>query len=880
MSNKNLTGNQIRQMFLDFFQSKGCMVEPGASLIPHDDPTLLWINAGVSALKKYFDGTEKPKCNRICNAQKSIRTNDIENVGKTARHHTFFEMLGNFSIGDYFKTEAITWAWEFLTSPEWIGFDPKRMYVTVYPDDTDAYNMWIKVGMDPAHIRKTADNFWEIGRGPGGPDTELFYDRGEEYDPQGLGEKLFFEDIENDRYIEVWNVVFSQYDCRPDELPRSEYKELPQKNIDTGMGLERLTCLVQGGETNFDTDLFLPIIRETEKYAKYPYSDPEYKMAYRVIADHIRTVTFAIADGADFSNTGRGYVLRRVLRRAVRYGIKLGISGAFMYKLVGIVAENMKDYYPYVLGRVEYIANLVRNEENAFHKTLANGESLLNQALKDHEDTKRLPGDVVFKLYDTYGFPKELTQEIAEDNGYHVDMEGFEAAMQNQREMARGARGDQQSMGTQSIDLMNFTEESVFTGYTDNTCQSKVIGLFKDGVQVDELTDEGDVILAETCFYAESGGQAADRGTLWADSFCADVTDVRKAPHKQPLHHIRIREGRLQTGDTVKGAFNLEDRTKTRANHSSLHLLQSALRKVLGSHVAQAGSYNGPEYARFDFNHFEKVSDEQLKEVERLVNEMIEKSLPVVTEVMDLEAAKNTGAIALFDEKYGDSVRVVSMGEESKEFCGGTHVSNTSEIGLFKIVSEESIGSGVRRITSVTKMHAYEAFKEEENYLYETAALLKMANWNGFKEKLQNLLDENAALRKENAAAKEKAMMAEAAAQVSNAEDVNGIHVLMLRLKDQNNGTLKNYAETLRNRMENGFVFLSNEIDGKLTFVCASSKAAIARGLKAGDIARKAAQITGGNGGGRPDMAQAGGRDISKIDDAFASVREAVNAIR
>ena len=880
MPNKNLTGNQIRQMFLDFFRSKGCMVEPGASLIPHDDPTLLWINAGVSALKKYFDGTEKPKSNRICNAQKSIRTNDIENVGKTARHHTFFEMLGNFSIGDYFKTEAITWAWEFLTSPEWIGFDPKRMYVTVYPDDTDAYNMWIKVGMDPTHIRKTDDNFWEIGRGPGGPDTELFYDRGEEYDPQGLGEKLFFEDIENDRYIEVWNVVFSQYDCRPDELPRSEYKELPQKNIDTGMGLERLTCLVQGGETNFDTDLFLPIIHETEKYAKYPYSDPEYKMAYRVIADHIRTVTFAIADGADFSNTGRGYVLRRVLRRAVRYGIKLGISGAFMYKLVGVVAENMKDYYPYVLDRVEYIANLVRNEENAFHKTLANGESLLNQALKDHEDTKRLPGEVVFKLYDTYGFPKELTQEIAEDNGYHVDMEGFEAAMQNQREMARGARGDQQSMGTQSIDLMNFTEESVFTGYTDNTCESKVIGLFKDGVQVDELTDEGDVILAETCFYAESGGQAADRGTLWTDSFCADVTDVRKAPHKQPLHHIRVKEGVIHTGDTVKGAFDLEARTKTRANHSSLHLLQSALRKVLGSHVAQAGSYNGPEYARFDFNHFEKVSDEQLKEVERLVNEMIEKSLPVVTEVMDLEAAKNTGAIALFDEKYGDSVRVVSMGEESKEFCGGTHVSNTSEIGLFKIVSEESIGSGVRRITSVTKMHAYEAFKEEETYLYETAALLKMANWNGFKEKLQNLLDENAALRKENAAAKEKAMMAEAAAQVSQAEDVNGIHVLMLRLKDQNNGTLKNYAETLRNRMENGFVFLSNENDGKLTFVCASSKEAIARGLKAGDIARKAAQITGGNGGGRPDMAQAGGRDISRIDEAFASVKEAVNAIR
>ena len=880
MASKNLTGNQIRQMFLDFFSEKGCMVEPGASLIPHDDPTLLWINAGVSALKKYFDGTEKPKCNRICNAQKSIRTNDIENVGKTARHHTFFEMLGNFSIGDYFKKEAITWAWEFLTSPKWIGFDPKRMYVTVYPDDQEAYDQWIKVGMDPTHIRKTDDNFWEIGRGPGGPDTELFYDRGEKYDPQGLGEKLFFEDIENDRYIEVWNVVFSQYDCRPDELPRSEYKELPQKNIDTGMGLERLTCLVQGGDTNFDTDLFLPVIRETEKYAKHPYSDPEYKMAYRVIADHIRTVTFAIADGADFSNTGRGYVLRRVLRRAVRYGIKLGISGAFMYRLVGIVAENMKDYYPYLTEKVEYIANLVRNEENAFHKTLANGESLLNEALKAHADTKELPGEVVFKLYDTYGFPKELTQEIAEDSGYHVDMEGFDKAMENQREMARIARGDQQSMGSQSIDLMNFTEESVFTGYTDTECETKVIGLFRDGAETDELTDEGDVILAETCFYAEAGGQAADTGKLWSDTFSADVTDVRRAPHKQALHHIKNIQGVLRKGDTVRGAYNLEERTRTRANHSSLHLLQSALRAVLGTHVAQAGSYNGPDYARFDFNHFEKVSDEQLRKIEHLVNEMIFENLPVKTEVMDLESARNTGAIALFDEKYGDSVRVVSMGDASKEFCGGTHVSNTSEIGMFKIVSEESIGSGVRRITSITKMRAYDAFKEEEKYLQETAALLKMANWTGFREKLQNLIDENSGLKKENAAAREKAMMAEAAGLAANAEEIGGIHVLILRLKDQNNGTLKNYAEALRNRMENGFVFLSNETDGKLTFVCASSKGAIAKGLKAGDIARRAAQITGGNGGGRPDMAQAGGRDVTRIDEAFAYVRETVEAIR
>ena len=450
MEQKQLTGNQIRQMFLDFFASKGCMIEPGASLIPHNDPTLLWINAGVSALKKYFDGTEKPKSNRICNAQKSIRTNDIENVGKTARHHTFFEMLGNFSIGDYFKTEAITWAWEFLTSPEWIGFDKNRLYVTVYPDDIEAYNTWVKVGMIESHIRKTNDNFWEIGEGPGGPDTELYYDRGEKYDPEHLGEKLFFDDIENDRYIEVWNIVFSQYDCKPGQMQRSEYKELPQKNIDTGMGLERLVCLVQDGETNFDTDLFLPIIHETEKYAKHPYTDPEYKMAYRVIADHIRTVTFAIADGATFSNEGRGYVLRRVLRRAVRYGIKLGIADSFMYKLVQVVADNMKAYYPYVEDKVALISKLVKTEEESFHTTLANGENLLNTALKEHADTKQLPGNVVFKLYDTYGFPKELTIEIAEDAGYTVDLEGFNAEMQAQKQRARDARSAEQSMGSQS----------------------------------------------------------------------------------------------------------------------------------------------------------------------------------------------------------------------------------------------------------------------------------------------------------------------------------------------------------------------------------------------------------------------------------------------
>ncbi len=876
MEQKQLTGNEIRQMFLDFFASKGCMVEPGASLIPHNDPTLLWINAGVSALKKYFDGTEKPKSNRICNAQKSIRTNDIENVGKTARHHTFFEMLGNFSIGDYFKTEAITWAWEFLTSPEWIGFDKNKLYVTVYPDDVDAYNMWVKVGMIPSHIRKTADNFWEIGEGPGGPDTELYYDRGEKYDPEHLGEKLFFEDIENDRYIEVWNIVFSQYDCKPGQMPRSEYKELPQKNIDTGMGLERLVCLVQDGETNFDTDLFLPIIHETEKYAKYPYSDPEYKMAYRVIADHIRTVTFAIADGATFSNEGRGYVLRRVLRRAARYGIKLGIQGSFMYKLVQVVADMMNAYYPYVEGKVALISKLVKTEEESFHTTLANGENLLNQALKEHADTKVLPGNVVFKLYDTYGFPKELTTEIAEEAGYTVDLEGFNAEMEAQKQRARDARSNEQSMGSQSKALMDFVEPSKFVGYTEKSCKGHVIGLFVDGEKVDEIRESGEIIVDETCFYAESGGQIYDTGVIYNDKMNAVVSKVKKAPHSQPLHHIEIQNGSIQLGDEVSLEYDYERREKTRANHSSLHLLQAALREIVGDHVAQAGSFNGPDYGRFDFTHYEKLTEEQLHQIENRVNEMIAANVPITTEVMDIEEAKQSGAIALFDEKYGDKVRVVTMGDFSKEFCGGTHAYKTGDLGVFKIVSEESIGSGVRRITSITKMEAYKAFKAEEDYLISCSKSLKNNNPMILQDKINQLLEENAKLKKENEQAKQKALQAEAESVISRSEKINNFNVIIMDVKDMDGASLKGYAETLRNKLEDSIVFLTSNANDKLTLVCACSKTAISAGIKAGDLVKKAAELTDGKGGGRPDIAQAGGKDISKLPEAINAIKETI----
>ncbi|MGB7595127.1 MAG: alanine--tRNA ligase, partial [Erysipelotrichaceae bacterium] len=555
---------EIRQLFLDYFASKGHMVEPGASLVPINDPTLLWINSGVAALKKYFDGSVKPASNRIVNAQKSIRTNDIENVGKTARHHTFFEMLGNFSIGDYFKEDAIKFAWEFLTSEEYIGMEKERMYITVHPLDDEAYRIWTDIiHLDPKHILKSEENYWQIGEGPCGPNSELYYDRGEKYDPTHEGEALFFNEKENDRYIEIWNVVFSQYDGK-EGIPRSEYKELPQKNIDTGMGFERLVCVVQGGDTNYDTDLFLPVIHVCESLSKYPY-EGEYKMAYRVIADHIRTVTFALADGALFSNEGRGYVLRRILRRAVRYGIKLGIKEAFMYKLVQIVADNMTSFYPYIQAKVPLIERLVQSEEKRFHQTLTGGENLLMHLIETSQ-TKMLDGESVFKLYDTFGFPVELTKEVAEEKGYTIDMAGFNNCMQEQRERARNAREDVESMASQSKDLMDFEEPSEFIGYGTFVTEAKVIGLFNKGVRVESLEGTGEAIFDRTPFYAESGGQVADTGTLSFTGGSASVSDVRKAPHKQALHAIQLNEGILSVGETVVLVIDQKRRKAITAN--------------------------------------------------------------------------------------------------------------------------------------------------------------------------------------------------------------------------------------------------------------------------------------------------------------------------
>ena len=869
---KKLSGNEVRQMFLDFFISKDHMIEPGASLIPVNDPSLLWINAGVAALKKYLDGREKPKCNRIANAQKCIRTNDIENVGKTARHHTFFEMLGNWSIGDYFKEESLKMSWEFLTSPEWIGFDKERIYVTVYPDDDEAYRIWTEViGLDPSHILKSYDNFWEIGEGPCGPDSEIYYDRGPKYDPQGLGEKLFFEEMENDRYIEIWNNVFSQYDAK-EGVDRKDYKELPQKNIDTGMGLERLVALIQDGETNFDTDLFLPYIHATERLAKKKYSED--KMAFRVIADHVRTCVFALADGASFSNEGRGYVLRRVLRRAMRYARNIGIEGPFLHELVDVVCENMKEFYPYLLEKKDFIKKLIKREEEAFIKTLANGEKLLNAELSK-EGLKVLPGEVVFKLYDTYGFPKEMTIESANDRGIEVDMEGFDRCMKHQKELARSSRDNAESMHNQSKDLLDFNEPFTFTGYESYTGEGRVTGLFIAGKKVDVIESEGDVIFDRTPFYAESGGQVGDTGIIFTDGVKAEVLDVKKAPNGQFMHKVKVIDGSIAMGDVLKQEIDINARKLTRANHSSLHLLQSALKAVLGNHIAQAGSYVCKDYARFDFNHFEKISEDDLRKIENLVNEYIQSDLPVCTEVLDIEEAKKTGAVALFDEKYEDKVRVVSMGDVSKEFCGGTHAVNTGELGLFEIVSEESVGSGIRRIECKTKMAAYHDFKGYEDMLNSYKQCLGLKNINMIADRINALKSENAELNAKLNAMRQKLMNADADALVLNAKQVNDFNYIIYHTHDLEYN-LRDYAIMLRNKLNGGFVFILNETADKYQFIAASGEKALASGKKAKEMVVMASKLAGGKGGGKPDCAQAGGINGGNASEILSAIEKAL----
>lgn len=866
---KNLTANEIRTIWLNFWKERGHYVEPSASLIPHNDPTLLWINAGVAALKKYFDGSEIPANKRITNVQKSLRTNDIENVGMTARHHTFFEMLGNFSIGDYFRNEVIPWAFDLLTNEKYFGIDPMKLYITYHPDDDATKNLWIRCGMQEDHMIPLEDNFWCIGEGPCGPDTEIFFDRGEKYDPDHLGIRLLKEDIENDRYIEIWNIVFSQYNAQ-EGVARKDYKELPHKNIDTGGGLERFACIMQGAETNFETDLFLPIIKETEKLTKVPYE--ENKMAYRVIADHIRTCTFALSDGASFSNEGRGYVLRRILRRAMRYGRKLGIYEPFLYRLVDVVTDIMKDFYPYLLEHKERVKKTIYSEEVRFLKTLASGEQLLRKMM---EDTSTLTGEEAFKLYDTYGFPIELTVEIASENGVKVDMDGFHDEMKKQKERARAARGDLQSMNRQSADLMSFTLPSEFD-YESTNMEARIIGLFKDGKRVDVIEEEGDVIFDHTCFYSESGGQAPDKGTIMNGETEAEVLDVQKAPNHQFLHHVHLLYGTLHEGDILSLAIDTKKRYLTRKNHSSAHLLQSALRKVLGDHVHQEGSYVDDEIMRFDFSHSSKITDTELKEIEALVNGWINDAIEQKTLLLPIEEAKKTGATALFDEKYGDVVRVVTFGDVSKEFCGGTHVHNTAEIGCFAIEFEESIASGVRRIQARTGLKAYELLKKRETLLADIQAMMKAGSYLEIQDRLKTLLHEKEVLTLENCRLKEKEANFEAKQLENRFVMYNGVHLLAAYLNDTDRDGLMKRIDQLKTVYDDDVIVLIGGKDGNLPIVSHVSALAQKEGIRAGDLVKAVSGILGGSGGGRPEMASGGGKDVSKIDEALAKVKELI----
>lgn len=692
-----MTAQEIRETWLNFFKSKGHTIEPSASLIPVGDPTLLWINAGVAPLKKYFDGTEKPKSPRITNVQKSIRTNDIDNVGKTARHHTFFEMLGNFSIGDYFKEEAIRWGYELLTSEKWFGFPKEKLYITYYPDDHTARNIWIECGMDPTHLIPLESNFWEIGPGPSGPDTEIYFDRGEKYDKRGP--ELIANDINNDRYIEIWNIVFSQYNANP-EVPRSEYKELPSKNIDTGAGLERFACVLQGTDTNFETDLHFPIILETQKLSSVEYKG---QMAFKVISDHIKTLTFAISDGATLSNEGRGYVLRRILRRAIKYGRSLGFDKPFLYLLVDTVVEMMKSFYPSLEKTTDIVKNIIYKEEVKFYSTIADGEKHLLNSIKD----QKLSGADAFKLYDTYGFPIELTLEYAEEHKVSVDLDGFKEELNKQKERSRQSRNVNISMKSQDEAYLNFDLPSEFIGYDTLQTEAKVIKVFQNGI-----------VLDKTPFYATMGGQIKDEGTING----LVVQDVIKLPHGQFLHVIETES--FEEGDDVLAIVDEEKRMLTARNHTATHLLHQAIKDVLGSHSHQQGSYNGPDKLTFDINHFESIKPEQILQIEAIVKQKINLALQIVTHVLPIEEAKKLGANMLFGEKYGDIVRVVDIDNWSKEFCGGTHVENTKDIKEFVIGSVESIGSGIYRFVGYTN----ELIKQYDQYLGNLIEVIDQLN--------------------------------------------------------------------------------------------------------------------------------------------------------
>ena len=863
-----MKASEIRQKYLTFFQEKGHQVEPSASLVPIDDPSLLWINSGVATLKKYFDGRLVPENPRIVNVQKSIRTNDIENVGYTPRHHTFFEMLGNFSIGDYFKKEAIEWAWEFLTDAKWMGLDPDRLSVTIHPEDDEAYQYWHKlIGLPKERIIKLKENFWDIGEGPSGPNTEIFYDRGEAYGDRKDPE--CYPGGENDRFLEIWNLVFSQFNHNPD----GSYTPLPKKNIDTGMGLERMASVMQDVPTNYDTDLFQPIIQEICQQAKIPYGEKEeFDIALRVIADHIRTIVFAIGDEVIPSNEGRGYVLRRLLRRAARYGHKLGMKRSFLYQLTGIVAEIMKDYYPEPVRKKEWIERVIRQEEERFQETLTDGLNVLEEIVaqaKKRNHTK-IDGKDAFKLYDTYGFPFDLTEDFANEHGLQVDRDGFEREMEAQRERARAARKVVESMQVQDGVLSELKTKSRFVGYTHLEVNTQIEAILAHDQMVEMLKEgqEGVVILTETPFYAESGGQVADRGQIETNSATLIVKDVQKGPHGEHIHSVWVKKGSLHVGDKGVARIDQKRRFDTVKNHTATHLLHRALKEVLGEHVNQAGSLVAPDRLRFDFTHMQAMTDEELEQVEQQVNQQIWKNMLVDTMIKPLEEAKAMGAMALFGEKYGKEVRVVQIGDYSLELCGGTHVNHTGEIGHFAIVSESSIGSGVRRIEAVTGRYAYQYFHQQLSMLKEAAAILKTSVQN-VPKKIVQLKDREKELLQENQTLQAMVNQNRVSELAQKVEQINGLSVLAVEVEATGMEQLRSMVDELRKEIKEGIVVLGAKTEGKVQFVAAVSDQYVKQGYHAGKLIKEVASLCNGGGGGRPNLAQAGGKSPERLTEAL-----------
>ena len=878
--------NELREMFLSFFESKGHLRLPSFSLIPQNDASLLLINSGMAPMKPYFTGEQEPPRARVCTCQKCIRTGDIENIGKTARHGTYFEMLGNFSFGDYFKKEAIHWSWEFLTAPEWVGLDPSRLYPSVFegnettPADDEAFRIWNEeIGVPADHIFRfgKADNFWEHGSGPCGPCSEIYYDRGEKY---GCGSPDCTVGCDCDRYIEVWNNVFSQFNSDGE----GHYEELKQKNIDTGMGLERLACVCQEVPSLFDVDTVMNITNKVSEITGAHYGEAAAKdVSLRVITDHIRSSSFMICDGVLPSNEGRGYVLRRLLRRAARHGKLLGVNEPFLYRVCETVVHENEGHYPELRERQDYITKVIRTEEENFAKTIDGGLKIFNDMLAEHKakGEKSFSGADAFKLYDTYGFPVDLTIEMVEEQGMKLDEVEFHKQMDEQRTRARKAREALGDLGWAGVEFGKDVPATSFVGYENTVIDdAKVVAIVVENEQAEELMPgvEAIVVLDKSPFYAEMGGQVADHGVITAAGMRFEVTDVQKNKGGKYMHTGKLTEGTLKLGDTVCAAIDLERRRAIMRAHSATHLLDKALRAVLGEHVHQAGSLVEPDRLRFDFTHFSAMTAEELAQVSAMVNEAVLAGYDIVTEEMPIEQAKQRGAIALFGEKYGDTVRVVDMGEGySVEFCGGTHLDNTAKAGVFHISSEFSVASGVRRIEATTGKLSLETMNKNQQMLFQAAASLK-AKPAELSDKAEAAMGEIKKLQQLVEKYKAREAAGETERMLFGTHDLGGLKVLTATVADADANRLRQMGDMLRDKASNIVAVLAAVNDGKITFLATCGKDAVAKGVKAGDIIREVTPICGGKGGGKPDSAMGGGTDVVKLDDALAAVDNIVTA--